>query len=74
MAEKPYPMIGRKGFEYYTNGAVEGAGFFGVFEIWKDDEKVLEDKTNESFDSFFNASNAADLAAIEWIDNEVGGD
>ena len=74
MAEKPYPMIRRKGFEYYTNGAVEGAGFFGVFEIWKDDEKVHEVKTDEIFDSFFNASNAADLAAIEWIDNEVGGD
>ena len=74
MAEKPYPMIKRNGFEYYTNGAVEGAGFLGVFEIWKDDEKVREDKTNESFDSFFSASNAADLAAIEWIDSQVGGD
>ena len=48
MAEKPYPMIRRKGFEYYTNGAVEGSEVFGEFEIWKDDDKVHEGRVNES--------------------------
>jgi len=74
MAEKPYPMIRRKGFEYYANGAVEGSEVFGEFEIRKDDDKVHEGRVNESSGRMDRAKDAADLAAIEWIDDEVGGD
>ena len=74
MAEKPYPMIGRKGFEYYTNGAVKGSEVFGEFEIWKDDEKVHEGRVNESSGRMDRAIDAADLAALKWIDSQVGSD
>ncbi len=72
MAEKPHHLIKYRGFEYTQNGIAEASVFYGEFQIWKDDEKVHEGKVDEPSDRLDYAMDAAERAAIEWINSQEG--